>query len=202
MKTIDDIANILSTSIELNESSFLLVSGGKSPLNTYNKLSKCDIDWNKVSIILFDERDVASNSNLSNEKNILKNLLINNASSANYISLRNNPFEVMKSIEKFDVGILGFGHDGHIASIFSQHVIQKDFISEKVYPKILYTDSIGDPICKRITMNISMILCCKNILILDVPEKRIVLEEAKINSEMPLYFILNSSHKSINLMSC
>ena len=202
MKTIEEIANILSVGIDKNNSSFLLVTGGNSPLKTYNKLSKCDINWKKISITLIDDRDVLPNSILSNEKTIKDNLLINNASSANYISLRSNPFEILKSIKNFDVGILGFGHDGHIASIFPKHILEENYISEKAIPNILYTEPSGDPMCERITMNMSMILSCKHILILDVPKKRKVFDEAKKNKEMPLYFVLNSSHKSISLLSC
>ena len=201
MKTIDDIANILSSNVDKNKSSCLIVSGGKSPLKTYKKLSKCDIDWAKINIILCDDRDVSRESDLSNEKHILTNLIINKASKANYISLRGDPRNALKYINQFDIGIFGFGYDGHFASIFSDHIKKRNFISKDAIPDILFTDNIGEPFCKRITMNLSMILECKNILILDVPEKRHIFQEAKDNNKMPLHHLLQSSHKSISILS-
>ena len=201
MKTLDDIANILCKRIEKNKSASLIVCGGNSPINTYIKLSKFDIDWRKINIILCDDRDVEITSDFSNERSIFLNLLINKASVANYISLRNNPSEVFKYIKKFDVSILGYGNDGHFASIFPDYISNKTFISKEALPDILYTGLMGVPLCKRITMNLSMILKCKNILILDVYERRDILVEAKINKKMPLYYLLNSAHESIDILN-
>tara|TARA_B110000444_G_C18650741_1_gene505940 strand:+ start:82 stop:693 length:612 start_codon:yes stop_codon:yes gene_type:complete len=201
MKSLDDIANILSEGIKKNKSASLIVCGGNSPINTYIKLSKLDINWRKINIILCDDRDVEITSDLSNERSIFRNLIINKASIANYISLRNNPSEVLKYINKFDVSILGYGRDGHFASIFPDYTAHKTFISKEASPDILYTDLMGDPLCKRITMNLSMILKCKNILILDVIERRDVLAEAKKNKKMPLYYLLNSDHESVDILN-
>ena len=72
------IAKTLNESIELSGKASLVVCGGNSPLPIYQKLSLADLDWNKVSIYLGDDRLLLSDHIDSNENLLRKNLLINN----------------------------------------------------------------------------------------------------------------------------
>ena len=73
------ISDLLVTAIETNQKASMLLSGGKTPIQLYERMSQCDIEWNKVDIGLVDERFVSKDSALSNEKMIRETLIKNKA---------------------------------------------------------------------------------------------------------------------------
>lgn len=108
----------------------LAVSGGSTPILFFQHLSEQELAWNKVTIILVDERWVASTDKHSNEKLVRDHLLKNQAKQAYFLGLKNNaalPSEgimdcetqLRTQVEHVDVVILGMGLDGHTASWFS-----------------------------------------------------------------------------------
>jgi len=103
----------------------LAVSGGKSPIPLFTKLSQYDLDWSRVTITLVDERFVANTHDDSNEKLITTYLLQNHAKSAHFIGLVKIESGLEQSLKiaesatpPIDIAILGMGEDGHTASIF------------------------------------------------------------------------------------
>ena len=121
----EQIASILNQAIKKKNEAFLIVSGGKTPLDLFKNLSKIDVDWSKVTISLADERIVDVKSPESNEFGVKSCLIQEKAAAANFISLRPQSIGSLKNIEKtlasipdFDALILGMGDDGHTASLF------------------------------------------------------------------------------------
>ena len=123
------IIKLLRDGIEENGRASLVVSGGKTPAELFNAVSKGNIEWDKVDISLADERWVANTDDASNEKMLRSKLLINNAANANFVALKtphDNAEEAVltctENLQKmqlpFDVLILGMGEDGHTASLF------------------------------------------------------------------------------------
>ena len=116
----------------------LMLSGGNTPLRFYKYILENEnleqIDWPKVNIFFSDERHVAQNSAENNFKNaydnFLKNLACKNIFAFNtelkpeaaakqmsevtlkHFNLKNEQTPI------FDFCFLGFGPDGHFASIF------------------------------------------------------------------------------------
>ena len=84
------IINALKEGIQLNGQASLVVSGGSTPKTLFALLSEQDIQWDKVTITLADERCVAQEDTASNARLIRENLLQNNASKANFIPLYEN----------------------------------------------------------------------------------------------------------------
>jgi 6-phosphogluconolactonase len=123
------ITKLLRDGIEENGRASLVVSGGKTPADLFNLLSKSNLEWDKVDISLADERWVDNTDDASNEKMLRAKLLINNAVNANFVPLKTQHGDAedavltcTENLQKirtpFDVLILGMGEDGHTASLF------------------------------------------------------------------------------------
>lgn len=123
------ITKLLRDGIEENGRASLVVSGGRTPADLFNALSKAHLEWDKVDISLADERWVDNTDDASNEKMLRTKLLINNAANANFVPLKTQHGDAKDAVltctenlqnmhTPFDVLILGMGEDGHTASLF------------------------------------------------------------------------------------
>ena len=160
------IYEALKNSIDNNGRASFVVSGGSSPVKIFNDLSKSDLDWSKVSITLVDDRVVSSEHPDSNERLLKENLFINNASVAKFISLKSDSEEVMNINRPFDIMLLGMGEDGHFASLFPELVDNSNYFDLSANPEIIFTEPMGNPCHKRVSMNLSMIMKSKKIILL------------------------------------
>ena len=179
----------------------LVVSGGSSPIKIFSDLSKTDLDWAKVSVMLVDDRVVSSDHLDSNEKLLKDYFFINKASAANYISLKSNSNTVMKIDRPFDIMLLGMGEDGHFASLFPQLINITNHFDLSTSPKIIFTDPLGNPCHKRVSMNLSMIMQSKKIMLLvSNPVKSGLVDQALKNKDLPIHFLLNQKVKGIEIV--
>jgi 6-phosphogluconolactonase len=123
------ITKLLRDGIEENGRASLVVSGGRTPAELFDALSKAHLEWDKVDISLADERWVDNTDDASNEKMLRTKLLINNAANANFVPLKTHHANAIDAVSTctenlqkmhtpFDVLILGMGEDGHTASLF------------------------------------------------------------------------------------
>lgn len=125
----ENVSQILQSAIALKGKASIAVSGGSTPKGFFNVLSTKDIDWNKVTVTLADERWVELNSDASNTRLVHENLLQNKASSAKFFYLKQGEklceetltdlnLAANNTLLPLDVLILGMGEDGHTASLF------------------------------------------------------------------------------------
>ncbi len=125
----DKCATLLNNDIERYGQASINVPGGTTPAPVFELLSKMTLPWNKISIVPSDERWIDINHDQSNQFLIERTLLINNASSANFVGLKNDadsPFDgeaetaerLAKLLKPASVTVLGMGADGHVASLF------------------------------------------------------------------------------------
>jgi 6-phosphogluconolactonase len=122
------IADILRSEIEKKGTATLLLSGGSTPKNLYQKLSEIDLDWSNVHVGLVDERFVSQDSSFSNETLIRESLMQNKAATAHFHPMVINASDYSENLtlateenrvfENPDVIVLGMGDDGHTASLF------------------------------------------------------------------------------------
>ncbi|KTD09382.1 6-phosphogluconolactonase [Legionella jamestowniensis] len=122
---VEKIKTILTQAITERGRAYFAVSGGKTPVNLFQKLAATTLDWEKVTIILTDERWISPSESDSNEHLVKTYLLKEKAERATFISLysaMNEDSDETKTriatLPAFDVVILGMGEDGHTASLF------------------------------------------------------------------------------------
>jgi 6-phosphogluconolactonase len=125
----EDLASTLDEAISARGQAFLAVSGGRTPRYVFDRLCEFDLDWERVTLTLTDERWVPVDHPASNEGLVRSFLLCGNAMAATFISLycgKKSPEEGLAACENrllsipfpFDAVYLGVGTDGHIASLF------------------------------------------------------------------------------------
>lgn len=130
------IAGILRSEISEKGMATLLLSGGSTPKNLYQKMSEIDLDWSKVHVGLVDERFVPQDSPYSNETLIRESLIQSKAIEAHFHSMVLNAAdynenlkiatEENRAFENPDVIVLGMGDDGHTASLFPNDPSSED----------------------------------------------------------------------------
>ena len=122
------LASDLIASIKDKGNIMFSVPGGSTPGPIFDKLCEFDLDWQRVSIILNDERWVPESSERSNTKLLRERLLIKKATLATYISMYCDTITpelgiptLKKRIEPnlpISVLLFGMGTDMHTASLF------------------------------------------------------------------------------------
>ena len=122
------VANRLAEAVALRGSATLVVSGGSTPRELYRLLATTNLPWQKITVLLADDRWVAQDHEDSNERMVRELLLRDEAASAHFLSLAPaypdeaaNLLQVeaaLAQLPTFDVVLLGMGLDGHTASLF------------------------------------------------------------------------------------
>lgn len=123
------VSQCLRQGIAARGRAFLCVGGGRFPKPFFQKLSLKQVPWEKVSVVLSDERWVSPDDDDSNEKLVRNNLLNASAAAAHFIGLKTshedpesgmpeNEARLESLPELLDVTVLGMGEDGHTASLF------------------------------------------------------------------------------------
>ena len=123
------VAQALRTAIEARGRASLVLSGGRSPIAFFERLSSQELDWSRVVVSLADERWVTVSHADSNEGLVRRHLLRGPAAQAGFIGL----YQPAKNLDDaaqladqalaelpqpIDVLVLGMGEDGHPASLF------------------------------------------------------------------------------------
>lgn len=125
----DTVAEFLRGRLHSAQRASLAVSGGSTPVPFFQALSRKELDWGRVDILLVDERWVEEADDVSNTRLVKEHLLQNGAAAAQFFSLKQTgetPEEglgaatmaLTELVRPLDVLILGMGNDGHTASLF------------------------------------------------------------------------------------
>ena len=186
MNLIDEIETLLTKTLLHKGKASIALSGGSSPINLYQGLSKKDIDWERITVTLIDDRLVPEDHKDSNQKVIKENLLKNKAISAQFLSLQDWCSDCIP-----DICVFGMGTDGHFASLFPAMINDNIAFNPEAQPTVITTPPLGNPLHPRITMSLSMILAIPNrILIVSGKEKNAILDSARRGVDMPIARLL------------
>jgi 6-phosphogluconolactonase len=196
------IFNKLEQDLENKDGVSLIVSGGSSPVQIFKDLSTMETKWGEIDISLVDDRVVDKNHNDSNEKLVNDLLITDKAKDANFISICNQPDELTNLNRPFNVMLLGMGEDGHFASLFPKLIhTNPEYFDKAAKPEIFYTEPMGNPCHKRVSMNLSMILQSEIIFLLVSSQKKMeVFNRAKNDKSLPLYYLLNQDKTHIEIV--
>ena len=198
---INSIITHLNSSINEFGSASIVTCGGSSPINIFKQLSlRDDIDWSNVNLTLLDDRKVSIDHPDSNEKLLIDHFAKNSAQNINIVSLCNSPNEVLEIKRPFDVMLIGLGGDGHFASLFPELVDNKECFDVDANPEILFLGEMGDPKHERVSMNLSLILQSKKIILISSSDqKNKVIQQALTDKALPLHYLLNQNITEIDI---
>jgi len=198
------IGQLFSQGLSQDQRASLAVSGGRTPIALFEKLSTFELDWSKIDLSLVDERWVEVSHVDSNEALVRKHLLQNNASQAVFIPIKNNAKSakdgqptceqaLSQAKQPFDVVVLGMGNDGHTASLFPC----SEELTLAMDPDYQHTCIATTPTSasyQRMSLSRSAISRANNIILhITGKDKLSTLELAMNNkdaSQMPIYAFL------------
>lgn len=183
----DVIATELRSALDHNERASLCVPGGTTPGPIFDTLSDVTLPWERVDVLLNDERWVPESSDRSNTALLKRRLVTHKAANANLVPLYadfDTPEEgldgLMPAIEAtlpLDVLLLGMGADMHTASLFPG-ADQLELALSNTSPTLLAMRAPGAPE-PRITLSAKALKSALSTHILITgPEKRDALERA------------------------
>nr|WP_321509589.1 6-phosphogluconolactonase [uncultured Celeribacter sp.] len=122
------ITGELRQALETSERACFCVPGGTTPGPIFDALSAVSLDWDRVDVLLNDERWVPESSERSNTALLKQRLLVGKAAAARLVPLHRDvptPEEGLESLMPaveaalpLDVLLLGMGADMHTASLF------------------------------------------------------------------------------------
>ncbi len=154
------------------------LSGGSTTKRLYHRLSELHIPWEKMILIVLDERNVPLNDAYSNYGMIRDELfgaikipqeqIIFFDTSLGYDSAVLSAEQKLIHLKQgrtpiFDHLILGVGPDGHIASIFpdspDQNTVQKGFLTMK-------THTLAFDVSERMTVTMEALTSCTSATLL------------------------------------
>lgn len=156
----DRITGDLAAALRGQERVSFSVPGGTTPGPVFDVLAAQDLDWDRVAVVLNDERWVPEDSPRSNTALIKKRLLISKAKAATFIPLYMNALvpedkigALCEGLERYlpiSVLLLGMGEDMHTASLFPGADSLAAALADDAPPLMaMRADAAGEP---RITL--------------------------------------------------
>lgn len=208
----EKLRTILSDAIKLRGEAYLVVSGGKTPIDLFKKLAATDLPWERVIITLADERCVSLNDPQRNERLVRDFLLQGKAANAKLISLYDESTTLLShlhavnnqidSLPTFDAVILGMGEDGHTASLFPCSDELSSGLDDKAQAVLLVNPKTAP--FPRISLSKRRLLNSRIIFLhLVGQKKRAVLEQAMENNKptvMPVCAVLHNPNVNVEVM--
>lgn len=205
MHLADRLASDLRAALKHEDRVALSVPGGTSPGPVFDTLCAADLDWERVDVLLNDERWVPEDHERSNTRLLRQRLLVDRAAKGRYLPLyapHPEPDDALAELAKpieavlpLAVLLLGMGADRHTASLFPGADRLTDALAHDA-PTLLPMRAPGAPE-PRITLSAPVLdgALRKHVLIFGA-EKRAALEGAKglPVEEAPINAVLDEAY--------
>jgi 6-phosphogluconolactonase len=195
----------------------LAVSGGSTPKQLFEQLSREQLDWSQVQVTLVDERWVPDTDERSNARLVQSLLLQHAAAAASFVPLYTGDASPEAGLATasarigalplpFDAVVLGMGDDGHTASFFPGG----DHLAEALDPDgsapvlPMQSAGAGEP---RITLTLPTLLQTRALYLLVTGEKkRDLLADARLGigaaRDYPVRAMLTQQRVSVAVYWC
>jgi len=160
----------------------LAVSGGTTPKQFFDVLSREKLDWANVQVTLVDERWVPDTDERSNAQLVKSLLLQHAASAATFVPLYTGAPTPEAGLAEatacinglplpFDAVVLGMGDDGHTASFFpgGDHLTEALDLTGRAPVLPMHAPDAGEP---RITLSLPTLLNTRALYLLVTGEKK------------------------------
>lgn len=190
----------------------LVVSGGTTPGQCFDRLSAEALDWSRVTVIPSDERWVAAGDPASNEGLIRARLLRNRAGAGKVLSFfragldaRQAPAVIGQDLARlnprFSAVLLGMGEDGHFASLFPDFEGLQQALDPRSGTACTLVKTAGSPYL-RISLTLPALLRSVHIVLLIFGDaKRKVLETAmRRGSAFPIETLLRETRVPLTVI--
>lgn len=195
------LADSLNTALHTKERATFAVPGGTSPGPVFDALSQVHLPWDRVDVMLTDERWVPETSDRSNTALLRRTLLTGPAAAATLIPLyagTETPEDSLDALSAdiaktlpIDVMLIGMGADMHTASLFPGADRLDEALSDKA-PILLPMRAPGAPE-PRVTLTAPVLRNAMDthILIMGPDKKDAITRAEKLSpSEAPVACIL------------
>ncbi|ABD54887.1 6-phosphogluconolactonase [Jannaschia sp. CCS1] len=183
----DRLTGELADCLRRHDSATLCVPGGTTPGPIFDVLSEQALDWDRVFVVLNDERWVDEDSPRSNTAMLRQKLFVSKASGATLIPLFKSGLTAEEAMDELIEGfeghlpisvlVLGMGADMHTASLFrGADNLTAALASDAPVLMPMRADGAGEP---RITLTAPVLngALSKHVVITGA-EKRAALERA------------------------
>jgi len=198
------VASELGETLRAEGRATLSIPGGTTPGPIFDVLSGVDLDWDRVSVVLNDERWVPEGHARSNTSLLRARLLTGRAAQATLVPLRANtptPEDALDALSDglrphlpISVLLLGMGADMHTASLFPGADRLADALAPDAPPLMaLRADAAGEP---RITLTAPVLRAALRIhVVITGDEKRRAIEAAaRLTPDVaPIACVLNQA---------
>jgi len=200
----DTIAGQLADVLRRHETATLSVPGGTTPRPVFDVLSEQGLEWDRVAVVLNDERWVPEDSPRSNTGLLRRTLLTSKAAAARLVPLYAPVPQPEEALDDLAAGLqphlpisvllLGMGADMHTASLFPGADNLSAALKDDAPPLMaMRAEAAGEA---RITLTAPVLRDAMSTHILITgPEKRAAIERAAhlAPKEAPVRVVLNQA---------
>jgi len=211
------VAGRLRAALGERDRAVLAVSGGSTPKDFFEQLSREKLDWSKVRVTLVDERWVPDSDERSNARLVQSHLLQHAAAAARFIPLYTGDASPEAGLATaaariealalpFDAVVLGMGDDGHTASFFpgGDHLAEALDTQNRARVLPMRAPGAGEP---RITLTLATLLDTRALyLLVRGEQKRDLLADARLGlgaaRDYPVRAVLTQSRVPVAVYWC
>ncbi len=212
----DTIAQSLHAAINQRGHAVLAVSGGKSPIALFEALRVLPLEWQRVTVLLVDERCVPHEHTDSNTALVRRHLLQDAAAAATFVPF----FETLPdTLDEpalirlvdaanrrlatqpwpMDMAVLGMGDDGHTASLFPG----APGLNQALYSSgpVAWVRPATAPHA-RLTLTLPALLATRELaLAISGASKLAVFQQARLGADesLPVSLILNQHQTPVSI---
>lgn len=203
MELAQRLAGELRQALQSSDTASIAVPGGTTPGPIFDSLCGADLDWDRVSVMLTDERWVPEESPRSNTRLLRQRLLVGKAAGARYLPLyapTETPEEgipdlavAISEVLPLTTCLLGMGTDMHTASIFPGADRLEDALTGDHILVPMRAPGAPEP---RVTLSAAVLSrAISRHIVITGPEKREALDRARTLTpeEAPVAALLKGS---------